>query len=689
MNLALGHRLETLQDGLTTFCNGVAVPMPLTQTRLDIQIVAGLAMVKRSSLFRNTEATPIEAVMTFPVGFDAVVTGLSATINGRRLIGTAKEKAEARAVYEAALDAGKLSVLHEEALRGIHVLSVGALPAGAEVEVVLEQTLALTDAAGTPFFRLPMTAGHIYGTSPLLPSDDLVTAAGVKHLARLRVSLDQGQAILPDGSILALNENLEIVLDRAVELRCHGASFGKLVGQSADGRLVELDLAKQAGSDAALDLHVIVDRSGSTGDLVREGDISISEAMREGLIQEFATLGSRDKINLWQFDDQCQHLGAASGVGAVALAQQLEGPSGGTELAGAINAALQKGAKDILVLTDGQTWAHMVEDLKGKALRISAILVGPSSLDANIGHLCALTGGQVLYCPGRDVASSLQSAFAGLRVSGEPIIGQANKTGPQSLTCRRGGVTIRAKWMQEPASTQNPDLAQSVGRYAAALALPLLGDVAAEAWARSHSLCTHISSLVLVDDAGEVSQGFSQMRKVPMMEAMMEDVSLSRPRAIGEPLMRPTYADRSFSASMRAPESLNRVYRRATQVSTPAPQKPSQGIGSIAKIIARLLPAAPDQDRFQTFAGFAWDRFGDDLLAHALRTLTPSQIEVLQGLEDQLVAAAKSQGNVVLENGIVTIFALGLIAQSQGGRLANRFARRALKDAPDWVKLPV
>ena len=689
MNLALGHRLETLQDGLTTFCNGVAVPMPLTQTRLDIQIVAGLAMVKRSSLFRNTEDAPIEAVMTFPVGFDAVVTGLSATINGRRLIGTAKEKAEARAVYEAALDEGKLSVLHEEALRGIHVLSVGALPAGAEVEVVLEQTLALTDVGGTPFLRLPMTAGHIYGTSPLLPSDDLVTAAGVKHLAKLRVSLDQGQAILPDGSILALNEDLEIVLDRAVELRCQGASFGKLVGQSPNGRLVELNLAKQAGSDAALDLHVIVDRSGSTGDLVHEGDISISEAMRDGLIQEFAKLGSQDKINLWQFDDQCQHLGAASGAGAVALAQQLDGPSGGTELAGAIEAALQKGAKDILVLTDGQTWAHMVEDLKGKALRISAILVGPSSLDANIGHLCALTGGQVLYCPGRDVASSLQSAFAGLRVSGEPITGQASETGPQTLTCRRGGVTIRAEWMQEASSIESHDMAQSVGRYAAALALPLLSDVAAEAWARSHSLCTHISSLVLVDEAGEVSQGFSQMRKVPMMEARMADVGLSRPRAIGEPLMRSTDGDRLFSASYRAPETLNRVLPRLTQVSTPAPKKPGPGIGSIAKIIARLLPAAPDQDRFQIFAGFTWDRFGDDLLAHDLISLTPSQIEVLQGLEDQLVAAAKTQGNIALENGQATIFALGLIAQSQGGRLASRFARRALKDAPVWVKLHI
>ena len=685
MNRELGHRLETLQDGLTTFCNGVAIPMPLTQTRLDIQIVAGLAIVKRSCLFRNTEDAPIEAVMTFPVGFDAVVTGLSATINGRRLIATAKEKDAAREVYEAALDDGKLSVLHEEALRGVHVLSVGALPAGAEVEVVLEQTLALTDVGGTPFLRLPMTAGHIYGTSPLLPSDDLVTAASVQHLARLRVSLDQGQAILHDGSILAPNEDLEIVLDRAVELRCQGASFGTLVGQSADGRLVELNLAKQAGSDAALDLHVIIDRSGSTSGLVREGDVSISEAMRKGLIQEFAKLGSQDKINLWQFDDQCQHLGAASGPGAVALAQQLEGPSGGTELGGAIEAALQKGAKDILVLTDGQTWAHMVEDLKGKALRISAILVGPNSLDANIGHLCALTGGQLFYCPGRDVASSLQSAFAGLRVLGEPITGQTSETSPQSLTCRRGGVTIRAAWMQEPDSIENPEMAQSVGRYAAALALPLLGDVAAEAWARAHSLCTHISSLVLVDDAAEVSQGFSQMRKVPMMEA----VSFARPRSMCEALGSPRGLDASYSPSYIPQYGSARGSIRPTQISAPAFRKTGQEHGSIARIIARILTAALDQDRFQIFVDFAWDRFGDDLLAHDLTALTPSQIEVLQLLEDQLVAAAKTHGSDALENGQVKIFALGLIAQSQGGRLASRFARRALKNAPDWVKLPV
>jgi hypothetical protein len=678
--MALGHRLETLQDGLTTFCNGKAVPMPLTQTRLDIQIVAGLAMVKRSSLFRNTESTPIEAVMTFPVGFDAVVTGLSATIDGRRMIGTAKEKAEAREVYETALDEGRMSVLHEEVLRGIHVLSVGALPAGAEVEVVLEQTLALTDADGTPFLRLPMTAGQIYGTSPLLPSDELATAADVKHLAKLRVSLDQGQAILPDGSILALNEDLGILLDRAVELRLEGASFGKLVGQSADGLMVELKLEKQAGSDASLDLHVIVDRSGSTSSPVRESDISISQAMRDGLIQEFAKLGSQDKINLWQFDSHCQHLGSANGAEAEALAERLQGPAGGTELAGAINAALAKGAKDILVLTDGQTWAHMVEDLKGKSLRISAILVGPNSLDANIGHLCALTGGQVFFAPGRDVASSLRSAFAGLRLSSQAIQGQVNKTGPKNLTCRRGGVTILAAWVKEPATFENPDIAQSIGRYAAALALPLLGETA-EAWARSHSLCTHITSLVLVDDAGEVSQGFSQMRKVPMMVPS----SLAGQGLYLRSASAPSYSAEPPLASRRMRMALSDIHDM--RQSLPSTSTPHRETGIIPAFLARIRPDQAKSGRFQAFAGFAWDRFGDDLLGGDLTCLTTAQIQVLGQLEGQLIAKSQADGSI--ERNQARTFALGLIAQSQGSRLANRFAKRALKDAPDWVKLGI
>lgn len=236
---ALGHRLETLQDGLTTFCQGAPVPMPLVGTEINVRVIQGLAIVRTFRSFRNVEDTPIEAIMTFPVGFDAVVTSLVATIDGRRMIGTAKEKTEARETYEAALDEGRLSVLHEEVLRGIHVLSIGALPPGAEVAVELEQVVPLADAGGTLFLRLPMTAGQIYGTSPLLPSDDLVTASGVRHSANLIVTTDTGCVIM-NGQAIAGDTPLPILLDRAIELRIEGGTLGKLSGRDADGRTVEL-----------------------------------------------------------------------------------------------------------------------------------------------------------------------------------------------------------------------------------------------------------------------------------------------------------------------------------------------------------------------------------------------------------------------------------------------------------------
>jgi hypothetical protein len=56
-----------------------------------------------------------------------------------------------------------------------------------------------------------------------------------------------------------------------------------------------------------------------------------------------------------------------------------------------------------------------LKSLNQKKTRISAILVGNNSLDANIGHLCAMTGGQVFYAPGTDVASAINSSITSLQ----------------------------------------------------------------------------------------------------------------------------------------------------------------------------------------------------------------------------------------------------------------------------------
>jgi hypothetical protein len=402
-----------------------------------------------------------------------------------------------------------------------------------------------------------------------------------------------------------------------------------------------------------------------------------------------------DRISLWQFDSACQFLGAARGEACPKLVGKLQGPAGGTELSGAVRAAIAGGAKDLLVLTDGQTWAHIVDELKGEAVRISAILVGAGSLDANVGHLCAVTGGQVFYAPGQDVSSPLKSALEALRTPGAAVVGRADDNGPDTVTALRGGITIEANWSTDD-NSQEARATDAIGRFAAALAIPLLDAKAGEAWARAHSLCTHATSLVLVDEAGEATEGFSQMRKVANMAIASGAVSYQQhsPLFSGIRASVSQYEEASFAVSRSStqcppsPEVLARLRAAVTDprkergAKTPSHQPPNNGL--IARLMTRLRTR--DRDPVElTFQGFEWDRYCDALLTGDLSSLNDKQAAQHQHIVDDLKHSAANLPKTSHSEHELEIFALGLIARKSGERLAARFARRALAGAPNWV----
>lgn len=689
---ALGQRLKTFHDGLTTFAEGERVPMPLTATEIRVHILAGLAIVRTVRSFRNVEKMPIEAVMTFPVGFDAVVTELAATIDSRRMLGKAQPKEEARGIYEAALDGGKLSVLHEEVLRGVHVLSVGALPPGASVDVELEQVIPLASAGGIQFLRLPVTVGQLYGASPLLPADDLVTAEEICQRATMHILAECGPVVF-EGQHLVAGSSVKLLLDRTIELWIEEPVIGTVSGGSGYARNVELSFQHNDAETEPLDLHVLVDRSGSTGSLTSDAGLSIWQAIRDGLASELASLQDHDTIHLWQFSDDCKHLGTARGSNAVDLVAKLENPDGGTELGLAVQKVVRSGARDILVLTDGQTWAHTVEELKGKGARISAVLVGPGSLDANIGHLCAMTGGQLFYVPGANVAAALHSALLSLRSPSKPVEGYVTKGQPESLMVQRGGVTIRAAWQRANVKA-NDDQFQAVGRFAAALALPLLSQDKALAWATSHNLCTHMTSLVLVDHDGAAVSGFSRMRKVPVMASFAarhqvtpNHGAMAFLKKAAVPVQSSMPSDSRVASPLHGPP---RAAPRNLSVSErPAPvSKDANAIKSIRALWSRLLSGRDQPKKSLTsalFIGFAWDIWGDQLLAGSFGSLSADRRLVLDNLADQLRQVPNSITVPELDRAKLEVWALGLIARQLSERLASRFARRALLDAPEWI----
>ncbi len=659
---AFGHALETIHDGLTVFAGGKPAPVPLVATDITVEIVAGLAVVRTSRRFVNAEDRPIEAILTMPVGFDAVVTGVRALVDGRVLVAVAKPKAEAREDYEAALDEGKLAVLHEEVLRGVHGLSVGNLGAGCEVTVEIETVVPLSAGASGPFLRIPVTVGQLYGASPLAPVDDLVTSAHVRHEAGLTVIADVGQVLLA-GRVATGTQR--ITLDAAVEIVVQGGRFGVRQGVAADGRQVRVDLRPVAAGSGTLDLAVLVDHSGSTGShAAGPRGLTVWEAIRDGLRLELGRLRGADRIALWEFASDCGELGVETGPAAARLVTKLKKPSGGTVLDGAVNAALHAGARDILVLTDGQTWSATVDALAGSKARISAILVGSASLDANIGQLCAMTGGQVFYAAGDDVAASLSLAFAALRHRGGAVEGAVVAGQPERVMALRGGVEIIADW----SAAMELRGADAVGRYAAALALPLLGADAADDWARAHGLCTHRTSLVLVDEAGEVVEGMAQQRKVPLMAARHGGGIRA---GVGMSAYSASYAEPSYRA-------MPRTSKMSVMLDFDVRAGLNEDVGSFRRDI-------PPEALRQMFAGLRWDALCPDFLAGEIDKLDRAQQDAVAGMagSGEIWRFASALG--VPPEAVV----LALIADLIDDRLARRFVRQVFKDLSvgDWGHL--
>lgn len=511
--MVFGHLLEELNEGVTVFRNGAGKPMPLSSTEIDISIRAGLAVVVTTRTFTNAEDVPIEAVLTMPVGFNAVVTGLSAQIDGRKLRAVAKAKDAAREAYEGAISRGKMAVLHEEVLRGIHVLSIGQLAPGKQVSVELRTVLPLTIAGSDPFLRIPVTAGQLYGVTPLQPADDLITDRGVKHSATLRVRTDSGAVTLGGSMEVASGAVTEILLNKAIEIVVKGGAFGSLLGNSAEGNQVRVTTRPVHSGEKALKLAILVDRSGSTNSRIGDRSMTVLAAMRHGLYEAMAELRDEDYIALWQFSDLCQRLGTGAGREALQLLKKLNDPSGGTNLPSAIQKVAASGIQNILVLTDGQTWGELAPLAASLNVTVSSVLVGKASLDANIGHFCAMTGGDLFYAPDAIVSSPIKLALGKYRSGSSAPQLRLEAGKPFTVSRTIGGVEVSAHW----SDAMELGGANDIGRYAASLCIACMPEAEAKVFAVAEGLCSHLTSLLLIDDVGEATDGISETRKVPLM----------------------------------------------------------------------------------------------------------------------------------------------------------------------------
>ena len=342
----------------------------------------------------------------------ATLFGLAARIDGRLLRGVAQRREAARTSYEAAVDRGRSAVLHEELLRGVHMLSLAHVPPGAEVTVASDWAMPLAAAeGGVARLRIPVTVGDIYGCSPLAESDDLLTDAAVLHEAEIELVCGTGTATLAGGPAL-VSGRARLRLDRPIDIAVAGWAPDPLQGRAADGRGVTLEIAPAPAGEVVLNAVVLVDRSGSMGSY--GGPVTKHEAVRRRAAcrGDGPAPGGPGRGLGIRRHRQCGP--AAPRHGFLGAVEALGAPRGGTDIDGAIAAVLRLGQRDILLVTDGQSHALDVQALARSGRRFGVVLIGAGSLEARVGHLAALTGGELLVA-GDDAREAVRLAFAALR----------------------------------------------------------------------------------------------------------------------------------------------------------------------------------------------------------------------------------------------------------------------------------
>ena len=135
---------------------------PLKHTHVKAEISGFLARVNVTQEFENPLEEKIEAVYTFPLPQDAAVDDMVMRIGDRTIRGSIKQREEARAIYEAARNAGHVASLLDQERPNIFTQSVANILPNANITITISYVELLRYDEGSYQFVFPMVVGPRY-----------------------------------------------------------------------------------------------------------------------------------------------------------------------------------------------------------------------------------------------------------------------------------------------------------------------------------------------------------------------------------------------------------------------------------------------------------------------------------------------------------------------------------------------
>lgn len=501
-------------------------PVPLIKSSFDIEVIPGIASVHSTYVFKNVESRPIEAMLTFPVAFDAAVYSIVAKVDGRVLSGKAQAKVEARKAYEEAVDNGKRTVLHEELLRGLHMVSVGNIAPGVEIDICVSYVMPVSLSKGNGSFRIPLTVGQIYGRTPLDESDDIMLGGDVREVdvtirsARGFVKIN-GQELTHNRGTVKSNLPMEVQIKSLYQEQ---EKSTKVTGRLPNGEAVSVSFAPVKKVKAPLKMHVMLDTSGSMREritAIRHCEKSKWDCVLEGLDDvSHKSLKASDRVTVSTFSNSAKTHGETPGDRLGAYVRNLPFDAGGTDLALGVSTVVKHESEaNILLITDGKSWKEIdVQAAIATGARFTVVLVGDDALEVRVGYLAAMTGGQMFIVRGAGVRKAIQAAVRSMRHVASPIVPIRGE--PVQITRKISGVEVNVEWNAEGArsdvSVVTENMAKAIGAFSASLAVQAMDEEVAAVYAAEADLVTHLTSIVLVDEEAEIVDGIPATRKVAL-----------------------------------------------------------------------------------------------------------------------------------------------------------------------------
>jgi Ca-activated chloride channel family protein len=396
----------------------------LQDANVRVDIRDYLARTRMEYHFVNRECVNIEAVYTFALPIDGVLTDLGLVIGHRELKGIAVEKREAQERYEDAISDGDSPIMLERLDSGLYSLNVGNIMPGEKAVVSVEFLEVLSPKAGEVRYELPTTLAPLYGDPAKrglaphqIPGHSLMADNRFTLQASIEGCLATADILTPAHKAVMKRKAGRVEISLSAETTAMDRdfilaftaqdmprSFAVSVSDK-DGHVVLAGFTPKFSAPApARSIKIVVDCSGSMG-----GE-SILQA-RQALMRTLDRLRPEDHFNIILFGSFCialfnrqepadsTHLEAA-----FTLTRSMDANMGGTEMEDALEKALNSASpagmpEDILLITDGQVWdmGAVAGKLAKKRHRVFCIGVGSAVERGVLSTLSSQTKGDAIF----------------------------------------------------------------------------------------------------------------------------------------------------------------------------------------------------------------------------------------------------------------------------------------------------